>query len=131
MRRTYRTINVISDTPWSVEEESDISREEEQRGRTDSLVRRADDFDASGEGERNGGRTCEHPSFVVAALIEEISSEDEGQQTGGVEGRHLRERERSDPVSIMIANNSASPGDWIESERETSQIARDTRASYR
>lgn len=72
-------------------------------------MRHVDGFGASREDERNGRKAKEHPTFVVAALIEEISSEDEGQQAGSADERHVL-RESRDPASIVVTNNNAPRG---------------------
>jgi len=66
-------------------------RDEEPRSQLDWLVQLADGLDASKEDEE----TSESPYFVAAALVNEVSSEnDEDRQARGTEECHVPRKEK-------------------------------------
>jgi hypothetical protein len=89
--RAHQTPNAISETLLNVEAESEVMRDEEPRSQLDWLVQLADGLDASKEDEE----TSESPYFVAAALVNEVSSEnDEDRQARGTEECHVPRKEK-------------------------------------
>jgi len=113
--RTHQIPNVIRENMLSVEVESDVTRNEERRGQPEWLARLADGLDVLAEDEEK----CESPYFVAAALIREVSSEDESRQARDIDERYVPQKSKQKPASVTIVNVELQ--DSVENESESNE----------
>jgi hypothetical protein len=85
-------------------------RDEEPRSQPDRLVRLAEGLDAADGDEEKS----ESPYFVAAALVREISSEDEDQQARGIEEHDVPRKAKQDPVPNVSIESVESESEGIQ-----------------